>query len=352
MVLLGLSSCDMMTEDLSDCPTGLYITFKYNYNLERANMFNDHVGSVTLYVYDTSDKLVRTYEESNSAFSQPLQDVTYKMHLADLEPGSYRFIALAQQSPYSETMASGRAHFVRSGVDTGSDRSSVTVKLDRVAAADGGYAIENNGLPLDTLWHGMENNYIDVYSDRPTYDTISLVRDTKKINVTLRELDDPTVMDINKYDMTITDRNSVILWDNSLDESDYVVYTPHETWNTEDKTDATDAEGNVLTGVGRIGHADFMTSRILWHDDAADDGRLVVTNKETGVTVATLNLPDILCQLRNSDDLHRYGEQEFLDRGYDYEISLFLRGDKLEYVIIEISVLGWSKRIQYSSLYA
>ncbi len=352
MVLMSLSSCDMMTEDRDDCPTGLYITFKYDYNLERANMFNDHVGSVTLYVYDTSDRLVRTYEESNSAFSQPLKDVTYKMHLTDLAVGSYRFIALAQQSPYSETLTSGRARFVRSGVETENARTDVTVRLDRVADAAGSYAIENNALPLDTLWHGMEEKYISVYSDKPTYDTISLVRDTKKINVTLRELDDPTVMDIDKYDMTIIDRNSVILYDNSLDESDYVVYTPHETWNTEDKTDAMDTEGNVLAGVGRIGHADFMTSRILYHEDAADDGILTITNKETGVVVASLNLPDILSQLRNSDDLHRYGEQEFLDRGYDYDISLFLKGDKLEYLTIAISVLGWEKRIQFASLEA
>ncbi|MCD8290751.1 MAG: FimB/Mfa2 family fimbrial subunit [Prevotella sp.] len=349
LMVLGLASCDMMTEDRDDCPTGLYLTFKYDYNLERANMFNDHVGSVTLYVYDTNDKLVRTYEESNSAFSQPLKDVTYTMHLTDLEAGSYKFIALAQQSPYSETINSSRAHFVRSGIDTGSAMSSVTIKLDRQTDGDH-YDIENNALPLDTLWHGIETNYISVYSDKPTYDTISLVRDTKRINVSLRELDDPTTMDIDNYEMTITDHNSIILWDNSLDESDEVVYTPYDMWNTSDKTDAIDTEGNVLSGAGQIGHADFMTSRILNHDSAADDGVLTVTNKNTGVVVAALNLPDILCQLRNSDDLHRYSAQEFLDRGYDFDITLFVKGDKLQYISIAISVLGWEKRIQFAEL--
>lgn len=46
------TSCDMMTEDRDDCPMGLYLNFKYDYNLERADMFNDHVGAVDVYVFD------------------------------------------------------------------------------------------------------------------------------------------------------------------------------------------------------------------------------------------------------------------------------------------------------------
>ncbi len=351
LVALTAASCDMMEEDRDDCPTGLYLTFRYDYNLERADMFNDHVGSVTLYVYDSSDNLVRTYEESNTSVAQPLKDVNYQMHITDLPKGSYRFIALAQQSPYSQTVGSNRAKFVRSGTSTGNSRSSLTVKLDRVFATDGThYDIVNNALPLDTLWHGMETELVEVSSAKPTYETISLVRDTKRISVTLRELDDPTTMDIGNYDMTITDRNSVILFDNSLDESDLVVYRPIKTWNSDDRTDAIDNEGNSLGSVGRIGHADFMTSRILYHDKIADDGVLTITDKATGSEITALNLPDLLSRLRNSDNLHNYSSQEFLDRGYDYSLSLFLKGGKLSYVTIEISVLGWSQRIQYESL--
>ena len=49
----GLStSCDMMHDETDDCPTGLYLSFKYDYNLQRADMFNDHVGAVSVYVFD------------------------------------------------------------------------------------------------------------------------------------------------------------------------------------------------------------------------------------------------------------------------------------------------------------
>ena len=45
-------------EDRDDCPTGLYVTFVYDYNIQQADMFKDHVGGLTLYVYDESDRLV------------------------------------------------------------------------------------------------------------------------------------------------------------------------------------------------------------------------------------------------------------------------------------------------------
>ena len=46
--LLMVASCDMWHTDTDDCPTGIYVKFKYDYNLQRADMFNDHVGAVTL----------------------------------------------------------------------------------------------------------------------------------------------------------------------------------------------------------------------------------------------------------------------------------------------------------------
>ena len=93
-----------------------------------------------------------------------------------------------------------------------------------------------------------------------------------------------------------------------------------------------------------------MTSRLIYHDDPADDGVLTITNKTTGMNVVNVNLPDLLSRLANYDDLHRYEPQEFLDRGYDYQLEFFIKGDKLAYVNISISVLGWSKRIQFEEL--
>lgn len=346
---VALTSCDMMTEDREDCPTGLYLTFKYDYNLQRADMFSDHVGAVDVYVFDENGKFVTKQSEANEGDIRPLAAPLYRMHM-NLKPGKYQFIVLAGQKSYAEQLAAPRAHFVRTEPQPGDDMSALNVRLDTKNGKSSMLLVDNMNQPLDTLWHGMMTEPVEVFEQKPTYRTISLMRDTKKINVTLRELDDPTQMDINNYDMQIVDRNTHILWDNSLDETDQVVYTPHTLWNTDDRTPAFDANGDEIEGIGQIGHADFMTSRILYHENAADDAMLTITNKLTGQTVGTLNLPDVLSRLRTSEDVHRYSAQEFLDRGYDYQLDIFLKGDRLAYVNISISILGWSQRVQFEEL--
>lgn len=346
---MALTSCDMMTEDREDCPTGLYLTFKYDYNLQRADMFSDHVGAVDVYVFDENGKFVTKQSEANQGGSNPLAAPLYRMHM-NLDPGKYQFIVLAGQKSYAEQLAAPRAHFVRTEPQPGDDMSALHVRLDTKAGESSMLLVDNMNQPLDTLWHGIMTDPVEVFDQKPTYRTISLMRDTKKINVTLRELEDPTEMDIHDYDLRIIDRNAHILWNNALDETDTVVYTPHALWNTDDRTPAFDGQGNEIVGTGHTGHADFMTSRILWHDDPAADGVLLVTHRPTGKVVARLNLPDCLSRLRTAEETGAYSRQEFLDRGYDYNLSLFLNDGRLVEVEVSISVLGWSQRVQFEEL--
>ena len=46
--------------------------------------------------------------------------------------------------------------------------------------------------------------------------------------------------------------------------------------------------------MGKIAHADFMTSRIMYHEDPADDGVLSITDKRNGNEIVRVNLPDML----------------------------------------------------------
>lgn len=350
----ALTSCDMMEDDLKDCPYGLYVNFKYDYNLQRADMFNDHVGSVTLYIFDEQGKLVKTQEESNIGASMPLRNTSYAMHVTDLAPGRYQFIALAGQRPYADMLAGSRARFVRTDMAAGSDMKTLGIQLDRTQTGDNTYDIVNNSQPLDTLWHGMLTEPVQVYSresNRAAYATVSLMRDTKRITVSLRELSDPTQMDIANYEMAITDRNSTLLWDNAVDETTgTVVYRPYATWNTDDLTPPTDQNGHLLEGTGHTGHAEFMTSRLISHDKAEDDGVLTIRHKTNDYENITVNLPDILSRLANYDEIRNYSKQEFLDRGYDYDLEIFLLNGKIQYINISISVLGWSKRVQFEDL--
>ncbi len=360
----ALSACSMMEDDRSHCPTGLYVTFEYDYNLQRDDMFDGHVGAVTLYVFDEGGYLVRRQSESRMAPHGTLSHNHNTMRVENLPVGRYRLLALAGQCAYEDMLASGRARFVRSAMETGSRMEDLTVTLDRRQTAEGVYEIDNMGLPLDTLWHALGSRVVEVRAEVPAYDTLSLVRDTKKINVTLREQDDPTMMDVADYDMVIKDRNARLLWDNAVDGQDVAVYRPHATWNSDDKVPEralafplgqrplvhSSLPSNASSGVGRIAHADFMTSRIIWHDDVAEDGRLTITHRGTGRTVVDVNLPDMLSRLRRYEDRYRYTEQQFLDRGYDYQLDFYLQGGRLKYANIRISVLSWAVRVQFEEL--
>lgn len=343
---LLLASCtDWIYEDRSGCEHGVYLSFRYDYNLQRADMFADHVGEVTVYVFDEAGRYVTRQSESNTALSAPLKGKDYRMYI-DLPPGSYRFIALAEQA---SERPDARPRFRCNEPDTGGGMENLSVELEHSLPGDGGFCeVVNGGLPLDTLWHGMNGQPLDVPADRYVYDTLSLVRDTKYISVSLREAGGGPEMDVADYDFRITDSNLRLRHDNSVDHSLAALYTPFATWNTSDGQGEAPA-GHETAPLGHTtAHADFMTSRLMWQDKGADNARLVVTHRDTQREVINVDLTDLLTQLRTSAELQLYGRQEFLDRAYDYSLTFYLVNGKLSSVTI--GVLGWSKRIQYEDL--
>lgn len=354
MALAAVTSCSMMHQDLSDCPVGLYLTLKYDYNLQRANMFSDHVGEVTVYVYDEQGNFVTKQTETNTEGYAPLKSPVYSMHMK-LPEGKYKFIVLAGQKSYESMMAAPGAKFVRNEPQPGDPMENLWVELGHTpleGEQEGLFEVKNEGLPLDTIWHGMLTEPVEVFEASPTYDTISLVRNTKHINITIREMADPTKMDIADYELKITDSNAKLRWDNTVDETDRLVYKPYRTWNTDDKEPAVDMNGDPLEGVGRTGHADFMTSRIIWRSDTRN-GReeskaiLSVTynDKANGKKeVIKVDLADMLARLATSAET-MYSPQEFLDRGYDYRMSFYLLNGEWRYTLLSIDVLGWTVRI-------
>ena len=371
-LLMGsvLTSCSMMEEDLPPCPQGLDLYFRYDYNLQRANMFPDHVGAVDVYVYEGKNQqadgsyanwtFVKKFSEAvTPGTTSPFKADGYHMHL-DLAPGTYKYIVLAHQKRYEETLLTTGAKQRRTEPAIGDDIKRMAVTLDHNATADahGRFAVDNGGAPLDTLWHGLRgrdiaggDSVVVKVNCKPVAqrDTVGLVRDTKHINIALRELQTPENVDVNNFDFRILDSNARILWDNTVDETTPLVYTPYRTWNTSDRTPAPSMATKATTAVGRIAHADFMTSRLIYHADMSRDAILSVTNRTTGEEVIRVDLADFLSRLRTSAD-YRYSAQEFLDRGYDYKLTFFLQGGSWKYVSIEISVLGWSRRIQREDL--
>lgn len=387
-----LSSCSMIKDDVDDCPTGLFVRFVYDYNTLRADLFKDHVGHVTLYVYDEGGKLVATRSESNYGEDGPLSQYGFTFHFNpnELPAGKYRLQAVAMQKDWDEALATNGAKYRRSDV---SHSQSLKITLDHAEKPIEGtlhHPVEHLNAPLDTLWHTlkvmstepmdgrtvpaiprtkapfspypMEEQYVTVADGRATYATVSLIRDTNHLNVTLRQIDDPVNVFDEDYEMHIVDRNAIIAHDNELEGDKQVRYTPFTAWTTR-----FDNSGNVIVEtpesklraksgaaakeeasvLQRTAHYNVMFNRIMHPNSTADNSpQMEIRNKKTGKVVATMDLAKILAQGRTAFELYNYSPQEYLDREYDFHLDFLLKGDQWLYCDIVINSLSWSKRVQ------
>ena len=367
VVAAMLTGCDMMKEDRDDCPTGLYVNFVYDYNIQRADMFKDHVGSVTLYVFDESDKLVAQRTVNGSELSV----YGYNIHFTEdeLAPGhQYRLSAIALQKDWDAALSTDGAKYRHTEMKIGDNRQNIGVSLDRTQSSNPKYFDVSTDAPLDTLWHTQQvmtavaenqptaTKYhenangsattnaiqtVQLVKDVPTYATVSLIRDTNHLNISLRELDHPEDVNADDYEVFVLDANGDVDYQNKVvTPTDSLIYRPYAAWTT-----TFDAGGS--TGVERSAHYDLMFNRLMYNTTPDKNAVLCIRKKSTGKEVAVINLPYILCEGRMAYEINNYQPQEYLDREYDYRLEFFLRGDRWQFVSVCIDVLSWSKRIQY-----
>lgn len=400
LLLTGMAatSCSMVEEDRSDCPTGLFIRFVYDYNTQRADMFKDHVGHVQVYIFDDKGRLAAARSVSNTDLDAPLSRYGYMMHFTpeELPTGrSYRIQAVAMQRDWNDALATVGAKYRHSASPT--DHSeSLTISLDHhneFVAGTSQYPV-SNAAPLDTLWHTLkviahdptdtgivpdmdrtakpysiypiEDQMVTLKKEHATYATVSLIRDTKHLNLTLRHVDDPETVYADDYDVRIIDNNAHVAHDNNVLTHDSVRYTPYASWTSrlldnnkveietihmgnpgQYKAPATRdlEEADPAKVLQRTAHYNMMFNRLMLDDqDIDNNASLEIRNKKSGALVAHVNLPYILSVGRQAYDIQNYGHQEYLDREYDYHLDFFLKGDS--WIAIEIHVLSWSKRIQ------
>lgn len=390
LTALCLTSCAWMEEgeDLTGCPTGeVVVQFVYDYNIQRADMFRDHVGEVSLYVFDEAGKLVtqrtvndrQAISDRNNRFNIKLR-ASSTPGSADLVAGrSYRFVAVAGQKagaivPTTGALpavgsASQQALYRQTALTAGASASDLYVGLDRVGSADamGRYAV-SSAAPLDTMWHTLGvlptgcdktdakgwnsdglvkiraniTDSVNVVRHQPEDTiTVSLMRDTKHLHVSLHELDAPGNVNADDYEVYITDANGLVDNKNSVLADQPLIYRPYAQ-RTEDMTDAGVA--------GTTAHWDMMFNRIMYHEKADDDARLLIVRKSDGDNVARLSLPRVLAYSRIANDYFHLTQQGYLDREYNYNLSFYLKNGKWEeteiWVAIDVNMLSWSIRRQ------
>lgn len=366
MAAMLMNSCDMMKEDLSDCPTGLYVNFVYDYNIQRADMFKDHVGGLTLYVFDESDHIAAQRTVSGSELTK----YGFFIHFTEEELApdhQYRLLAVAMQKDWGQSSA-------LTGYKSTISDNRTSLKVSLVHQTGVPYGSVSNAAPLDTLWHtlttlkadeanlpaatryrlsadgSVNTNGIDqvsVIRGEPTYATVSLIRDTKHLNISLRELDTPENVRDEDYEVFIIDANTDVDYVNNLIvPGDSVVYRPYAQWTTV-------IEGTRSIAADYSAHYDLMFNRLIYNTTTNDNAVLCIRYKNSGEIIALLNLPYILCTGRMAYEIYNYSPQEYLDREYDYRLELFLKNGRWgpgTFINICVDVLSWAKRIQYVEL--
>ena len=364
-------------------------------------MFKDHVGHITLYIYDEAGHKVAERSVSNSANESPLSVYGYTMHFSsnELAPGRYRLQAVGLQNDWEEANKTSRAKYKRT--EDHNESTDLKINLEHSEQPypeTGRHHVEHNGLPLDTLWHTLkvmayepiasksvpdmhrssapfsiyplEEQYVTVEKDKATYATVSMIRDTKHLNITLRQLNNRANMKHDRYEVTIDDDNSLLDHDNSIIPNHPLRYTPFAGWTTRfSETGGLEYESGdlaeaLLSGASpstradvdendptleRTAHFNVMFNRLIYDRDSKAGAVLKIRNKETGVDVATISLANILAEGRTAYE-HSYTTQEYLDREHDYHLDFILKGDTWEYCNVMIDILSWNKRIQNTVL--
>lgn len=393
---IAFSSCSLIFEDREGCPSGLYVRFVYDYNTLRADLFKDHVGYVQLNVFDEKGTLVAQRIVSNDNTSSPLTKYGYTIHFTNKEVPAghrYRLQAIGMQRDWTEANAMPGARF-RISNSNFDNSESLIISLDHDKEPIQGtqqFAVDASA-PLDTLWHTLkvmahdpqggvdvpeidrttapfsiypaDDQLVEVKEDHATYATVSLIRDTKHLNLTLRHVDNPESVFADDYEVKILDNNAHLAHDNTILTHDSLRYTPYACWTSRLLEDNTVEIEQIHTGnpgqyhvnsrepgpdepqtIQRTAHFNLMFNRLLLNpNDNQDNAMLEIHNKKTGKLVARVNLPYVLSQGRQAYEIQNYGQQEYLDREHDYRLDFFLKGD--DWLMIELHVMSWSKRIQ------
>lgn len=339
-----LAGCSLMDLDRDHCPEGLNVSFVYDYNTQRADMFCDHVGGIEVFVFAEDGTLATSRYVSNADGDQPLKTPGYTMEFDDLPAGTYRLCAVAFQHDYQELLGQPGAKFRLNKPAIGEAMDRLSVALDHEAPEnDGTCPVKQEGLPLDTLWLTLPGQPVSVNHVNPTFTTLQLVRHTKNINLTLRQGAAPYEINHEDYEVSIVDGNGRLAADNSLTDPTPLRYTPYAAWTT--TLAATAPESRDAVAAGATAHYGLNTSRLLYPETGQQGALLRVVRKSTGTVVFETSLPRFLAEGRNAYEFLRWTPQEYLDREYDYDLHLFLVGDRWEYVEMSIGILGWTKRV-------
>ncbi len=318
LMLVALSSCEKIFDDLEACPHGVSLRFVYDYNLEFANAFPKKVDCLTLYVYDAEDNYVATHVVTADSL---LSDEDWRMQL-ELPQGNYHFVA------YGGLACEKSSFSLEEEPAQGTRREDLRALLDADCLTSEDSTRRNlHGF----YWGELKLETADLFREGK----VEMMKNTNNVRIVMRDLAGGS-LNPEDYSFEVTDDNTYFGADNYLLPSAYgeVTYIP---W----------AKGDIHYGIsGGVSvsgaYAEFSVSRLMKPDAEAGrkstEARLRVVDKEDDRAIIDVPLVDML-MLSRSDYYADMDEQEFLDRQSEWELLFFI--DNGRWVQVWIKVQDW-----------
>ena len=298
--MLATSSCNdglSIFDGQGDC--GVYISFKYDYNLKKANAFANEVNSIALYVFDENNTLV---DYTTTADKKALSKEKFEIPL-QLAPGKYRLLAWGGVMNEESFDILADAKIGETKIE------EVQVKMHRKYNDNGEAIVDEDLLPL---YHGSMP--IVVSDEDGTYrHTMSLTKNTNAVRILLHEMSGQQ-MDADQYIFEIKDNNGLYDWDNTLLNDEEITYSA---WYQE--TGSADLEeSRAITSIS-VALAELTVGRMR----ADKSPILSIKNRQTGDEVVRIPLAEYALLVKGKYR-EQMSNQEYLDRQDEYSLTFFL----------------------------
>ena len=296
LLLLVLFSCTSIDETLSECQ--LYVSFRYDYNMEFTDAIAAQVNRVDVFVFDKDGTFIMKKSEQGKT----LGSGSYRMQL-QLPIGEYRIATWAGMSDAFE---------MPEPVAGKSTLEDLTVKMKREESL-----IHNK--VLEPLWYG-EIQTVNFTGKQEQTETVRLIKVTNKFRFILQKSGPGEELDMNDCLFEIRADNGYYDWNNDLLDDDMISYQPYHLEKVED--------------VGIV--AEMNTMRLLEHKKVY----LTLTRKSDSKELMKVDLIPYL--LLTKMEGHNIPAQEYLDRQSEYAIVFFYNPELLNFLSTKIMINGWT----------
>lgn len=314
------TACDSVFDDEGDCAPHYFVRFVYDMNMLYADAFATQVSSVDLYVFDAETGEYVTHIPDKG---EVLASGSYRMPL-DLKPGKYEFVAWCGLADNGEDFT------VPQNITKPED---LTCTMARSHDAVGAYSSRN----LHALFHGSLSAELPDTEGEHVY-TIKLTKDTNNIILSLQHTAGP--LDPKRFEVTMTDTDGLMAYDNSLLADELIEYRPWrldggaldmngETENYADDDDNEKKEAGYLI-------AELSTARLMTNHEC----RINIVDKEQGKTVFSIPFVQWALMFRSANHANM-DYQEYLDREDEYNLMVFLGDSNEGWTATEIIINGW-----------